>query len=108
MKVSSAKRTGIIGLAAVALMLASQAYAKADTDQFLTDAGAAGFTNGGGNQALISVGETICGLVGSGESEDAVAHDLWRVSQLQSLDMATVLVNIAVSDLCPNQGTAPA
>jgi len=91
-------------LAAGGLLLASAGTASADTDQFLTDAGKAGFTNQDGNQALIKVGETICTAVTNGESADAIAHDLWHISQLSSLDMASTLVSISVKDLCPGEG----
>ena len=83
------------------LLLAGAGPARADTDQFLTDAHSAGFTNQGGNQAIITVGQTICTAVMNGEPQSAVASELFHISQLDSLDMASTLVSIAVKDLCP-------
>lgn len=97
------RNLAIVALAAAGLVFSCNAQAKADdADQFLIDAHAAGFTNQGGNQALITVGETICTAVGQGESQDDIANELWHISQLASRDMARALVTIAMQDLCPS------
>lgn len=99
---TSAKIVTVTFLAGT-LALAGAGTASADTDTFLTDAHAAGFHNDGGNQAILTVGQTICTAVMNGESKDAVASELFHISQLDSLDMASTLVSISVKDLCPQE-----
>jgi hypothetical protein len=96
----------VVGLAALGLVLTGHGNALADTntDQYLTDMAAAGFSNRGGNQDEIGVGLQICAWLANGTSQDDAAHRLWVDSQLPSQDSAQMMVSIAVKDLCPEQG----
>jgi hypothetical protein len=105
MKICVAAKTArifpIVALTTGGLLLACHGVAKADTDTYLNDMAAAGFTNGSGNQAEIGVGLMICTDLSNGSTEDAEAHELWVGSSLPSLDAAQEMVSIAVQDLCP-------
>ena len=98
----------ILGAGAVAIFAAlptnNMAVAYADVDTFLTDMEAAGFNNGDGNSAEITVGRSICAEVAGGMSPSRAADDLWQTSKMDQ-DGSKQFVAIAIRDLCPGIAT---
>lgn len=97
-KITTWRHIAILCLGSVAV--AAAPLARADVDAFLTDMEAAGYSNGDGNGAEITVGRTICEQVAGGISPSAVAENLWQNSKMDQAG-SVQFVNIALRDLCP-------
>jgi Protein of unknown function (DUF732) len=88
-----------LGLTMLATM-AGAGMAHADEYSFLADMEAAGFANNEGNQSELSVGYSVCSMLGSGMTGVQVARDLWTKSHMTQ-DESAHFVIISVTDLCP-------
>jgi hypothetical protein len=98
-------RAALAAIAVGAALMGGAAHgigaAHADNeDSFLSDMEAAGFDNGDGNGAEITLGYGICSEIAGGWSPTRAADDLWKNSKLDHLG-AKLFVGIAIRDLCP-------
>jgi hypothetical protein len=94
-------KTAMVGAALLAFVtVAGTGVAHADEYSFLADMEAAGFANSGGNQSELTVGYSVCSMLGSGMTGVQVARDLWVKSHMGQDESARFVI-IAVTDLCP-------
>jgi hypothetical protein len=102
-KIGQEMKTAIAGVAlalTMGAMVAGAGVAHADEYSFLADMEVAGFANSGGNQSELTVGYSVCSMLGSGMTGVQVARDLWVKSHMGQDESARFVI-IAVTDLCP-------